>query len=89
MKGLFYCLITTHVKPRLKVYQILFFKHCTQTHAHLHLHTSLQKQFDEVLFKLSWLIEVGGYANCLTLVKLTPEVSQPTPLKKNLVPRFR
>ena len=56
MKGVFYCLITTHVKPRLKVYQILFFKHCTQTYAHLHLHTSLQKQFDEVLFKLSWLI---------------------------------
>ena len=38
--------------------KIVFQEHCTQTHAHIHLHTSLQKQFDEVLFKLSWLIYV-------------------------------
>ena len=32
---------------------IVFQAYCTQAHTHIHLHTDLQKQFDEVLYKLS------------------------------------
>ena len=77
MKGVFYCLITTHAKSSFKsVPNIVFQTHCTQTHAHLHLHTSLQELDIGFLSKFSQLICVGNSVNCLALVKLTPEVSQ-------------
>ena len=59
MKGLFYCLITFMSSQVLKVYKVLFFKKFllnTFTHTPIHLHTDLQKLFNEVLYKFSWLI---------------------------------
>ena len=43
MKGLFYCLISTHVKPSLKVYQKLFFKHIALKHMHSYIYTQVCK----------------------------------------------
>ena len=43
MKGLFYCLITTHVKPSLKGYQLLFFKHIALKHIHTYIYTQVCK----------------------------------------------
>ena len=54
MKGVFYYLITTHVKLSLKRLPIIIFQaHCTQTHAHIHLHTSLEELDIGFLFKFS------------------------------------
>ena len=43
MKGLFYCLISTHVKPSFKVYQKLFFKHIALKHMHTYIYTQVCK----------------------------------------------
>ena len=43
MKGVFYCLITTHVKSSLKGYQLLFFKHIALKHMHTYIYTQVCK----------------------------------------------
>ena len=43
MKGVFYCLITTHVQSSLKVYQLLFFKHIALKHMHTYIYTQVCK----------------------------------------------
>ena len=63
--------------------------HSKDTCTYIHVHIYLQEQNMRYLFKFSWSFFYGVYANCLALAILTLEVSQPTPLKKNLVPRFR
>ena len=64
-KDVFQCLITTHVKSSLKVYQILFFKHFTLKHMHTYIYTQVcknQTQGSSLSFLSSFVCEVMSIA---------------------------